>query len=205
MKKNTGNDKQTSTKIMDAAIPLFAKKGFAGVSVKELAEAAGVNIALISYYFGGKENLYMTILNLEFELLADLVERVKQQGYTPVERIKAFVHEVILLHKQNPDIENLIYSEIMNPTACYESVVKQGFNKVHYFLEDCMREAIVRGQFRADIKPDCASIALMSMIHFYLFTKHVADGFIGECEDKVEYYISEALNIYFTGTLHPNQ
>lgn len=204
MKKNTGNDKQTSAKIMDAAIPLFAKKGFAGVSVKELAEAAGVNIALISYYFGGKENLYMNILKLEFELLADLVERVKQQGYPPVERIKALVQEMILLHKRNPDIENLIYSEIMNPTVCYESILKQGFNKVHYFLEDCIKEAILQGQFRADIKPDCASISLISMIHFYLFTKRVADGFLGDCEDKVEYYITEALDIYFKGTMKPN-
>jgi len=52
------SEKGTAKKIMDAALKLFAKKGFAAVSVKEVAKNAGVNIALISYYFGGKENLY---------------------------------------------------------------------------------------------------------------------------------------------------
>lgn len=205
MKKNIGNDKHTDQKIIDAAIPLFAKKGFAGVSVKELAEAAGVNIALISYYFGGKENLYMAIMKIEFGLLSDLVERVASPNYLPVERIKMFAREVVILHKRNPDIENLIYSELMNPTACYDSVVKEGINQVHYFLKGCITEAIALGQFRPDIKPDCASIALISTIHFYLFTRHIADGFLPECEDKVEYYITEALDNYFRGTLNPNQ
>ncbi len=205
MKKNTGNEKSTDQKIIDAAIPLFAKKGFAGVSVKELAEAAGVNIALISYYFGGKENLYMTIMKMEFELLSNLIDRVSSESCSPVERIKIFTREIIILHKKNPDIEILIYSEIMNPTACYESVVKQGIDQVHHFLKTCITAAIAIGQFRPDIKPDCASIALISTIHFYLFTRHIADGFLPECEDKVEYYITEALDTYFRGTLNPNQ
>src|SRR5215217_3689944 len=49
------NDKQVQ--IMEAAEKLIADKGFAGTSVRDIAEAAGVNLAMISYYFGSKEKL----------------------------------------------------------------------------------------------------------------------------------------------------
>lgn len=205
MKKNTGNDKHTDQKIMDAAIPLFAKRGFAGVSVKELAQAAGVNIALISYYFGGKENLYKKILTIQFQLLAEVVVKVNDKQYSPVGRIKLFVQEMIMLHKRNPDMENLIYGEIVNPTECYDSIVKKGFDDVHHFLEGCIQEAIALGLFYEDVKADCASISLIAIIDFYLFSSHVANQFLAECEDKMEYYISEVLKNYFRGVMKPGQ
>lgn len=205
MKKNIGNDKHTDQKIMDAAIPLFAQKGFAGVSVKELAQAADVNIALISYYFGGKENLYTKILKIQFQLLSELVARVDEKNNSPIDKLKKFVGEIIILHKKNPYMESIIYGEIVNPTACYDSIVKQGFNCVQYFLQDCIQEAVNNGQFYADVKPNCASISLISIVHFYLFTRNVADQFLEEAEDKIEYYISEALKNYFRGVINPNQ
>ena len=49
------NDKQL--KIMEAAEELFAEKGFSGTSVRDIADAADVNVAMISYYFGSKEKM----------------------------------------------------------------------------------------------------------------------------------------------------
>jgi TetR/AcrR family transcriptional regulator, regulator of cefoperazone and chloramphenicol sensitivity len=45
-------------RLIDAAIELFAKKGYEGTSVRDLATAAGVNVAAVSYYFGSKDELY---------------------------------------------------------------------------------------------------------------------------------------------------
>ena len=52
-------------KLLVAGTELFAKKGFAGVSIRELAIAAGVNSALISYHFGGKEGLYEAVITAQ--------------------------------------------------------------------------------------------------------------------------------------------
>jgi AcrR family transcriptional regulator len=49
--------------IMDAAEQLFAEHGFAGTSVRDIAESAGVNLAMISYYFGSKERLMEAMFN----------------------------------------------------------------------------------------------------------------------------------------------
>ena len=55
------------SRILAAATPLFARHGLNGVSVREVASAAGVNLSMISYYFGGKEGLYASILKKQFE------------------------------------------------------------------------------------------------------------------------------------------
>lgn len=49
---------RTRTKILDAAVAEFGAKGFAGARVADIAARAGVNVQLISYYFGGKAGLY---------------------------------------------------------------------------------------------------------------------------------------------------
>jgi AcrR family transcriptional regulator len=49
---------ESREKLVEAAETLFSESGFDGVSIREIAEAAGVNIALIGYYFGGKEGLF---------------------------------------------------------------------------------------------------------------------------------------------------
>ena len=61
--------KSVSDRIIESAIALFAVKGYEGVSVKELTQAAGVNSALISYYFGGKKELYSHVLSTQLAIL----------------------------------------------------------------------------------------------------------------------------------------
>lgn len=53
----------TEQKIIDVATELFAKNGFDGTSTREICKLAGVNISLISYYFGGKQELYQKIFD----------------------------------------------------------------------------------------------------------------------------------------------
>src|SRR4051812_29993633 len=53
---NSSDD--TRARLIRAATELFAKNGFDGTSIKDLASHAGVNVSLVSYHFGGKEGLY---------------------------------------------------------------------------------------------------------------------------------------------------
>ena len=63
--------------LIAAATPLFATKGLNGVSVRELAKAGGTNLAMISYYFGGKAGLYEAVLR---EVFSGLLEIAKMAG-----------------------------------------------------------------------------------------------------------------------------
>ncbi len=49
-------------RILDAATGLFAEKGFAGASTRQIADAAGLNIATVSYHLGGKRDMYLAVM-----------------------------------------------------------------------------------------------------------------------------------------------
>ena len=202
MIKRVEVDKPTVHKIMTVAIPLFAQKGFAGVSVKEIAETAKVNIALISYHFGGKENLYVAILEAQFELLDHIINVIRNEENCPIQKIRRFSQEFVKLHKPYPHIHRLIYGEMINPTTCYHRLVKPGIIRCHDFLAECIESGINSGQIRPDIKPDCANVLLASVLHFYFFTNDLSDTFLEKEEDKAEYYMVEAVEIYLRGILN---
>jgi AcrR family transcriptional regulator len=62
--------------IMEAAEELFAEKGFAGTSVRDIAEEAGVNLAMISYYFGSKERLMESLFKYRGESIKLQLETI---------------------------------------------------------------------------------------------------------------------------------
>ena len=80
-------DKDTKSKLIEAAIPLFPQKGYAGVSIREIADAAGVNSASISYYFGGKEGLYEAVLESIFSQI-DVIVDSDANGSSPMTRYR---------------------------------------------------------------------------------------------------------------------
>jgi AcrR family transcriptional regulator len=81
-------------RILDAAEHLFARHGFDGVSVRDMTAAAGVDVALVSYHFGGKRELFAAvfrrraeILNVERLALLEHVRHAALPGVPPLEEI----------------------------------------------------------------------------------------------------------------------
>lgn len=56
-------DENSKTRILEVATALFARKGFDGTSIREICKAADVNLCMISYYWGGKQELYQGIID----------------------------------------------------------------------------------------------------------------------------------------------
>lgn len=59
----------TEQKIIEAASKLFSRKGFAATKTREIAEEAGINLALLNYYFGSKENLFKGVVKEKLRML----------------------------------------------------------------------------------------------------------------------------------------
>lgn len=78
---------RTRQRIVDAALAEFAEKGFAGARIRSIAERAGVNSQLISYYFGGKEGLYQEILRRWHQREA----RIEEQEFTLGDAVAAYL------------------------------------------------------------------------------------------------------------------
>ncbi len=95
------NDKQIQ--IIDTAERLFAERGFDGTSVRDIADEAGVNVAMISYYFGSKEKLMEALFELRVGTVKLRVEAlIKDESLTPIEKVNMLIDEHIdrIMQKQ---------------------------------------------------------------------------------------------------------
>ncbi|HJV65196.1 MAG TPA: TetR family transcriptional regulator [Geomonas sp.] len=80
------------TQLIAAATPLFARRGLNGVSTRELARAAGVNISMISYHFGGKAGLYEAVLREVFAGMLEIAAFAKEP-VAPLEKFNRYVYQ----------------------------------------------------------------------------------------------------------------
>jgi AcrR family transcriptional regulator len=80
------------TRLINAATPLFARQGLSGVNVRTIARAAGVNVSLISYHFGGKEGLYAAVLREQFAGLRR-VAAVAARDISATKKFASYLYE----------------------------------------------------------------------------------------------------------------
>src|SRR4051812_45232063 len=102
-------------RLLKAAAQLFAEGGYEGTSVKELAQAAGVNVSLVSYHFGGKEGLLKTCLEQFGRERFGIVQRILKQPAASGEefklKLKMFIEEMIEFHLAKPFHTRILHRE----------------------------------------------------------------------------------------------
>jgi AcrR family transcriptional regulator len=82
--------------IMNHAIALFAAKGVAGTSIRELAQDANVNVAMINYYFGSKEKLVEAIIEDKVTYMKDRIEEVQaNDNLSEIEKIDILIEDYV--------------------------------------------------------------------------------------------------------------
>ena len=187
-------------KLLSAGTRLFAQKGFAAVSIRQLSQAAETNSALISYYFGGKEGLYAAVLEKQFSPIDSVIASVRERDLSPVERIEAYAQGVLAAHTRNPYIIRFLYSEFANPTPAFEAIQKE-VRKIYAYLHQSITDGITCGQFRADLNPAHAAFAIAGMMNFYFIAEPIRRNFqpAGEVHDAQ--YFGDALKIYLNGVI----
>lgn len=105
-------DRSTEEKILDAARKVFVRDGMAGARMQDIADEAGMNKALLHYYFRNKEKLFETIFR---EITMGFMPRMNaifESDMTLFEKIEAFCSEYITKIIENPFIPAFFFSEL---------------------------------------------------------------------------------------------
>lgn len=134
-------DSSTEEKIKNAARTVFHKKGFAASRTRDIAEEAGINLALLNYYFRSKEKLFVLVMiETLTEFFGSVSVIINNPETTFEEKIEQFAAGYIDLIFREPDIPLFIMSEIRNnPEQLLQKVDIRNtvFNSVfmHQFTE----------------------------------------------------------------------
>lgn len=198
-------EKDTRLNLLEAASTLFAHKGFAAVSVRELAQAAGANVAAVSYHFGGKEGLYHAVLEYQFEPIAEALERIKTMPpLPPVERLTLYASLIAGVHDRRPYLLRIMHGELTSPTSGLEAVIKKYIPQIYLFLHQALIDGVAAGDFRPDLDVDFACISLAGILNFYFIVKPLARQLLPVPGLGDEKYVSQAFAIYLNGIRREN-
>ncbi len=186
--------------LIAVATPLFAEKGFHGVSVRELVKSAGVNLSMISYYFGGKEALYAAVLTEQFATLGQVAD-INSLGMDPLGKFQRYIRSTVDRYRKNPYLLRFYTSELTNPTPSFELIVKPAIRRVLLILQEIFREGIATGQFRQELDPMDTILALAGMINFYFLLEPVTQELVNHAPQRDEILVTHLMDIFTRGVV----
>ncbi len=98
--------------ILFNAMELFGQKGFEGTSVREIATAANVNLAMISYYFGSKEKLFENVVEYKASGIKGVFAELEKSSIPQIEKIDKIIDSYIERMFSNPQFHHLLHREL---------------------------------------------------------------------------------------------
>jgi len=119
-------DSNTEQKIKEAAQQIFVKKGLTGARMQEIADLAGINKAMLHYYYRSKDKLFEAIF---LELIGDFVPKIfgAMGSDLPIEKkVEHYVNEIISAMITHPELPLFIFNELRNNPK--EFINKMGIN-----------------------------------------------------------------------------
>jgi TetR/AcrR family transcriptional regulator len=170
----------TRATILAAARKVFAGQGLDGTSVREVAQAAKVNNAMIYYYFKDKDDLYRSVLVDSFEAMAKIWNDSIFQSAAPVrEKIQRFIEGYIRFHQGNDDLRRIMAMEFAgsggNITWVCENFFADNFAK----LTKLIRQGMRTGELRT-IDPSTAAASLIGVIIHNFIMQPIAEHVHGK-------------------------
>lgn len=97
-------------RILAAAKRLFAQKGFTATSIRQICEEAGVNVALVSYHFGGKEKLLEAVYANFFPDLSQY--KVFDEIQDPLVLLQEMIKQFLLLMRRDPEVTKILLLDL---------------------------------------------------------------------------------------------
>jgi TetR/AcrR family transcriptional regulator len=136
---------QTRTRILDAAISEFSENGLAGARTEQIAEAAGVNKALLYYYFKGKQALYAAALEVVAERVVTSSMAVMRSKRSAGERLVQFVlNHFDRIHSQRA-FQSLMQQELMRLRESEENALTPLVDRVFRPMMGRVTELLAEG------------------------------------------------------------
>ncbi len=198
----------TEQKILNAAKDVFQKKGMTGARMQEIADHAGINKALLHYYYRTKEKLFEKVFEIAFSLFIPRVKEMMTSDKPILEKINFFVDNYIELLQQHPYIPGFIINELnRNPHILIDIIEKNTLVKQEHLIE------VLEKQIENDVKAnkirtiDARSllINILALCVFPVVAKPVLTGvlfdndskayetFLSQRKDLVKEFIKNAL------------
>ncbi len=170
----------TEQKIVEAARKIFTQKGYAATKTRDIAEEAGINLALLNYYFGSKENLFKQIVNEKFEDLFGLISPIlSHRDISLEEKIQTLVKNYTKLLQENEDLPIFVLNELKNNEGIFNHLLQQARTISQPVLEDQLKS----NGYTISTPDFIMNIISLTIFPFVAKPLFIASGLLKEEED----------------------
>jgi len=166
---------QSRAAILQAAEREFAREGVAGARTEAIARSAGVNKALLYYYFKDKESLYQAVLDEVFSGLRSTIHAALAQKLPPRNRLTAYVRAHFDYIASNPLYPRIVQAEFLRAgrdPSRIKHIAEDYFRPVFSQISSLLTEGIESGDFRP-VNPAHFIPSMVSVIAFFFNTAPV--------------------------------
>ena len=190
---NGGTDKRRL--ILDAAIRVFARKGFHHCRVSDVADEAGVAYGLVYHYFHSKEEILNTLFTERWQVMLDaIVEIDRSPGLTARDKLHSIASFIIDSYRHEPELMKVIIVEVTRAANTFGATHLAEIRKAYHRIADIVAAAQADGTFRDAVSPEFAAMA------FYGAIEQVLTGWIfglldqgDEAYERAKDYVVETI------------
>jgi TetR/AcrR family transcriptional regulator len=191
-------DHNTRAKIIDATTALLSRTCRHAVSIRDIARESGANSALVSYYFGGKEQLYGAVVSEQFAAYErEVIPLFKTDGDIRQNLIDV-CKAIATFHKKRPFWLILYLREMTNPSACYETVVKPCIDNASKQATAMVMVGIEQGVFRPGLNPRFVVQSFIALVNYQFINQRILRDLqidpANQADSYVEFAIEMVLN-----------
>ncbi|MEO6496735.1 MAG: TetR/AcrR family transcriptional regulator [Solirubrobacteraceae bacterium] len=166
--------------ILDAAVRVFAQKGFTQCRVSDIAEEAGVAYGLMYHYFGSKDEVLDTLFLERWDVMVALIGEIDERPIPARDKLHAIAAFIVDSYRHDPELMKVIIVEVTRAANSFGQthldVIRQAYARISAIVERGQAD----GEFRTDITPQFAALA------FYGAIEQVLTGWIFDFLPKGE-------------------
>ena len=172
---------RTREEILRAAMAEFAGHGFGGARMGAIAERSGVDKKLIYYYFAGKDELFLAVLEQTYADIRAAERELHLEASDPLEAIRTLVAFTWGYYLAHPEFLALLNSENMHRAGHLKRSrrIRQMNSPLIEVLADVLVRGEQSGELRPGIDPMQLYISIAGLAYFYLSNKHTLGTIFG--------------------------
>jgi TetR/AcrR family transcriptional regulator len=186
-------------RLLDAAIELFAEYGYDKVSIRQIAEKAQANSAMISYYFGSKQQLYQAALQNQIQSLAAFSQE-QFDSLEPCDIFRRYAAIMLDIHQKSPAVIKFICREFIAPNPADQTVFHHLAPALYQVFASALQRGIKQGLFRTGLLIRPTIILWIGMVNFHYISQNLHNIVPPEsAADNEKNYMDQAVEIFLQG------
>jgi AcrR family transcriptional regulator len=160
--------------ILEAAEKLIADNGYDGTSIRDIAHAADVNVAMISYYFGSKEKLLQAIFEKRTEYWRNHLENlISDKNASSFDKINQLIdHYIDKIFNQTCFHRIMAQQQMTNEDSPIKDLILETKKRNQELIKKLIHDGQKKGEFRKNVDTSLMMITMMGTINQLVTTQH---------------------------------